>query len=254
MGLITETKLRREFLLNGIPKVYNISSNQKLTPAAYDFLKERKVEITYHSRVHSDKGLDFSKPINKEDWETSTQFKNFYSGEIMDSKPESMTHLFENVLVYKDDLRIILRGRLDALQSYIIDTQIYFQEKKRMDLIESLEDLLYFSREILKSEVLSIPFPEIKALGMTPEEIREKSHNPQKYFKLKQMVLVNYKQGAFVSKLNVLRSYSRECELVAVQAFRDGDIINQNTIIQALNRLSSCFHILMYQELSKNRV
>lgn len=245
MGVITENELRRELLHNGIPSVYHISCDDILTPAALDFLKERNIEIMY---TQIEEQINYSKPRNKDDWETSKEFKNFYTGKTMDSKLESMTHLFENVLVYKDDPRIILRGRLDSLQSYIIDIQIYFQDKNRMDLVDQLEDTLNFSREILKCEVLNQAFPDITILGMTIPEIRERSHNPQKYFGLKQMVLVNYKHGAIISKLNLLRTYSRECELVAVQAFRDGDTIKQNTLIQALNRLSSCFHILMYQE------
>ncbi|MGL4677247.1 MAG: cobalamin adenosyltransferase [Brevinema sp.] len=246
MALITEAILRRVFLLNGIPNEYKISPQDTLTPSAFDFLKDRKVKVLFQN---SD--LEFSKPLNKEEWETDTQFKNFYTGEIMDSKLESMTHLFENILVYKDDPRIILRGKLDTLQSHIIEAQILFQEKKRSDLVESLTDILNFTREILRCEVLNIEFPDREILGMTSQEIREKSHNPQKYFHLKQMVLVHYRQGAIVAKCNTLRAYSRECELSAVQAYRSGDHINQNSLIQALNRLSSSFHILMYQELSQ---
>lgn len=257
MGLITEAKLRRYFLINGVSEFYSVLSNDILTPAAIDFLKERKVEIVYSDECgenvlsNSDK-LEYSVPLNKDKWQTSDKYKNFYTGESLSYKPEAMTHLFENVLVYKDDPRIVLRGCLDTLQAHIIETQVYLEDKGRIDLLSSLDNLLHFTREILKHEVLNTSMTEQKVLDMSAEDIREMSHNPEKYFKLKQMVLVNYKLGAIVSKLNFLRTYSRECELSAVKAFRDNDKINQNTIIQALNRLSSCFHILMYKELSNN--
>lgn len=250
MGLITEIQLRKEFLKNGIPTSYHISDCTKLTPAARDFLNDRKIKLVYDLSVPTTE-LQFSKPINKENWETSKTYTNYYTSEAMDSKPESMTHLFENFLVYKDDPRIILRGRLDTLQSLIIDIQIYFQSLKREDLLPILDELLEYSRKILGHEVFNTVLPDQRLMGLTAEEIRNHSHNPEKYFGLKQMVLVNYKQGPIVTKLNYLRAYSRECELVAVQAFRQGNVISQNSLIQALNRLSSCFHILMYKELSK---
>lgn len=254
MGLITEAKLRRHFLVNGIPKLYSVLSNDILTPAAIDFLKERKVRVVYSDEygediLSNDGELEYSSPINKDEWKTSDKYKNFYTGESLSYKPEAMTHLFENVLVYKDDPRIVLRGRLDTLQAYIIETEVYLEDKGSVDLLPMLDDLLHFTREILKHEVLNTSMPEQRVLNMSADDIREMSHNPEKHFKLKQMVLVNYKLGAIVSKLNFLRAYSRECELSAVKAFRVGDKINQNTIIQALNRLSSCFHILMYMEL-----
>lgn len=250
MGLITETQLRKEFIKNGIPTSYVISECQKLTPAARDFLKDRNVSVVYNLSA-SKEDLEFAKPVNKDEWETSKIYTNYYTSEVMDSKPESMTHLFENYLVYKDDSRIILRGRLDTLQSLIIDIQIYFQSLNRNDLLLILDELLEYSRKILGHEVFNTAISEQKLMGLTSDEIRDRSHNPEKHFGLKQMVLVNYRQGPIVAKLNYLRAYARECELVAVQAFRKGDIISQNSLIQALNRLSSCFHILMYKELSK---
>ncbi len=195
----------------------------------------------------------FSKPINKDDWNTSDTYINFYTRETLTTKPEAMTHLFENVLIYKDDPRIVLRGKLDTLQSVILESQIYFSTLGRDDLIAPLEEMLDYSRKILGSEVLNREMEEQKLLGLSSSEIRDHSHNPQKYFELKQMVLVHHSQGAIVVKFNYLRALVRECELVAVSAFRDGDTITHNTLIQALNRLSSCFHILMYKELAKQQ-
>lgn len=244
MGLITETQLRKQFT-HSFPASYSLAHGDMLTPAAVDFLKDRGIEI---EREQTEAPV-FSKPRNKDNWETPTSFVNFYTKESLSEKPEAMTHLFENVLVYKDDPRIILRGKLDTLQAAIIESQIYFEDKQRTDLLEPLDDLLAYTRSILGCEVLNQVLPERKVLGWSPEEIRDRSHHPEKYFNLKQMVLVNRKQGALVSRLNYLRALSRESELVAVQCFRKGDEIHQNSLIQGLNRLSSCFHILMYKEL-----
>ncbi|MGL4367819.1 MAG: cobalamin adenosyltransferase [Brevinemataceae bacterium] len=256
MGVITENYLRKLSVSNSITSPFVIKHGDILTSAAKDFLNNRKIPIVYeknNSRYHFHEKLIFSKPVNKEDWETQTEFINFYTKEKLNSKPESMTHLFENVLVFKNDPRIVLRGRLDTLQALIIEAQIFIDQNKKnaSNLLNSLDELLQFTREILGCEVLNKDFPNRTVLGLSSDQIREHSHNPEKYFQLKQMVLVNYKQGPIVSKLNYLRTYSRECELIAVDAFRKDNYIEHQSIIQALNRLSSCFHILMYKELSK---
>ncbi len=247
MALITEYMLRKQFYQQGLSGTYTVSKKDILTPSAYDFLKEKKIEVITEDQQEISSEITFSKPLYKDEWETPQNYKNFYTNELMQTKPEFMTHLFENVLVDKDDDRIVLRGRIDTLQAHIIDVQILFDQKNRHDLVNALEELLHYTREILKYEVISQEFPEMTILGMGADTLREKSHNPEKHFQLKQMVLVHYKMGEIISKLNFLRAYSRECELVAVTALKD----TNPTIIQALNRLSSCFHILIYQELSK---
>ncbi|MGL4985822.1 MAG: hypothetical protein ACRC5H_01635 [Treponemataceae bacterium] len=253
MKLITESLLRKEFI-NNSPHSYTVPKNGRLTPAALDFLKERKIDIVYAgSRKVSDNELEFSSPVSGGEWVTSQSYINFYTKEAMTIKPEHMTHLFENVLVHKNDLRIILRGKIDTLQSTIINTQIDLQEIRQKDLLDALDDLLDFTREILAAEVLNKQLAERNLLGLTLDQLREYSHYPEKYFKIKQMVLVSYKHGKTVASFNHLRSLSRECELVAVDAFLKDALQGQGSLITGLNRLSSCFHILMYKELQKQQ-
>ncbi|OCA91757.1 phosphate propanoyltransferase [Pseudobacillus wudalianchiensis] len=53
MTVITESKLRA-MLKKGIPNPYTINGDEKITPAAMDFLRDRKIAITNR---HSDKSL-----------------------------------------------------------------------------------------------------------------------------------------------------------------------------------------------------
>jgi len=82
-------------------------------------------------------------------------------------------------------------------------------------------------------------------LGYSPEELRNRSHNPQKYFNVKQMLLPSYTMGFDYAKLNMLRAKVREVELAAMDAFVDGKNVQQPEIIRTLNRLSSAFHVMM---------
>ena len=183
------------------------------------------------------------------EWKTPEHFIIAYDGRKVDVKPNGMTHLYENVLVYKDEPRIILRGRLDSLQAKIIEAQLMLEDKPK--LVAQLEDLLAFSRRILGSEVLNKPLEPIKILGFSLNEVKDRSHDPQKYYGMKQMVLTSYKDGKAVVVFNRLRAESREIELIAVQTFRQGNTIEREDLIVALNCLSSAFHILMYQELTQ---
>ncbi len=162
-------------------------------------------------------------------------------------KPENMTQLFGDELVYKDDPRIILRGKLDSFESGLVMIIYQFKTQYQVSdlLLSQLRELLTYSRNILKHEVLNTPLPTQTLLGLSYDEIREHSHNPQKYFDLPPMILVDDTFSPVVLTLNVLRATIREIETCAVQAFKD----DRTDLIMALNRMSSCFHILMYQQI-----
>ncbi len=233
--------------LSDADRFYSVPEGFILSDDALAYLVEQNILVFYQNSVSGK--VQFAKPLTKDEWATSEYYVNSYTGEEINEKPEAMTHLIENILVYKDDPRIVFRGKMDSLQSVILESQIYFQMLHRSDLLEVLDELLEYSRKILGCEVLNRKMPDVKIMGFTSDEIKERSHNPEKYFGLKQMVLVNYRQGPVVVKLNYLRAYVRECELSAVQAFRIGDSISNNSILHALNIMSSCLHLLMYKEL-----
>ena len=99
--------------------------------------------------------------------------------------------------------------------------------------------------QIMYCEVMDEEMGVMNILGLTPEELRSRSHNPQKYFNIKQMLLPNYTMGVDYTKLNVLRAKVRELELAALDCFVDGKNVKQPEIIRTLNRLSSALHIMM---------
>ncbi|MPN32240.1 hypothetical protein SDC9_179716 [bioreactor metagenome] len=155
-----------------------------------------------------------------------------------------MTQLYGNRLVYKDHPRIMLRGMLDSLQAQLLELQLKASAGKAEKLVEELEEVLQYIRNILKCEVLEEEFPKINLLGLNEDELREWSHNPMKHFNMKH-VLPNYNMGELVLGLNALRSSSREVELGAIKAFKTEDGVVRTDLLKALNRLSSCLYIMM---------
>jgi ethanolamine utilization cobalamin adenosyltransferase len=178
---------------------------------------------------------------------------SFYGpgGEVFDTKPEAMTHLAGNKLVYKDHPVIIWRGKLDSLAAMIIEAQTLGQEKDNREYVNDLQEILEFIRRLLPCEYKNVPVEEFKLLGLSAEELRARSHNPLKYYGHKHL-LIEYRMGALCVRLNSLRTASREAELAAAAAFKDtdGKPVRED-IIKALNRISSLFYIMIFKYLPK---
>lgn len=249
MKLITEALLRTEFKkLNNLTEYY-VEKNCIVTPSARAYLKDRKIQLVYKKKLQTDVATSKNE-VNLEYKKTEHGYVCNVTGEHIKVKPEHMTQVFANRLVTKDHPRIVLRGKLDSLQSKILEIQITAENKKCTKLLEELEEALNFTRNILRAEVLEEELVKIELIGLNEEEIRKMSHNPKKYFGIEH-ILPHYKQGELTIKLNSLRSSVREVELQAIKSFRLGNEIQRLDIIRALNRLSSCIYIMMLKNHAK---
>jgi monofunctional chorismate mutase len=157
------------------------------------------------------------------------------------SKPERLTHLYGSRLVEKTHPVIVFRGRLDSLAAQILEAQVLGVEKENQTFAAALQEILEFVRGLFSAEYNGTPLGEMRLLGMTSAELREKSHHPEKYFG-ETHLMPDYHAGALCVRLNSLRTAARETEIAAVAALHD-----RPDIVEALNRLSSLFYILMYQ-------
>ena len=170
---------------------------------------------------------------------------NTVFGGTLTNKPEHMTHLRGNTLVFKDHPVIKYRGALDYLESKIICTQIAADKKGYKSLVDELEEIITLVRKLIRVQITGEELGEYKIIGLTAEEMREHSHHSTKHYGVSHF-LPNYKQGEIVAKLNALRTLTRKTELVAYDAFKDADKnVSRDDIIMALNRLSSVFWIMM---------
>ena len=95
--------------------------------------------------------------------------------------------------------------------------------------------------------MLEEPVPAVSFGGMTPEQLREHSHYPQKYYDTPHF-MPDFTMPQTMLSLNRLRTVVRRTELAAYRAFRTEDgAVTRDDIILALNRLSSYLWILMIQ-------
>lgn len=259
MNVITENDVRK-LLKNTALKEFIIPKDSIITPSAKGYLSDKKVAvINYADRKSSDEsnksvGIDEVVKQNLSENKSNLPEPKKYRyvsvlGETFENKPEHMTQVYGEKLVYKDAPIISFRGKLDSLQSLILETQISFVKLNRLDLVEKLEEVLAFIKNILRCEVLNIELENTKLLNLTFDEIRSHSHNPKKYYGIAHFE-PSYKHGEIVVKLNSLRTFSRELELFGYNAFKNNhDAPSRPDILLALNRLSSLFYIMMFEVL-----
>jgi ethanolamine utilization cobalamin adenosyltransferase len=169
-------------------------------------------------------------------------------------------------MVEKDNPVIIFRGKLDSLCAMILEAQLLGEEKGNRAFVDDLQEVLEFTRSLLPAEYKCTPLGEFKILGLSSQELQERSHHPKKYFGHDHL-LMHHSMGTLCLRLNLLRTAVRETEIAAVTLLRDSSYPQDTSdspntpestkrcrkdIVEALNRLSSLFYILIYKYLPQN--
>ncbi|MBR1606948.1 MAG: hypothetical protein IJ664_04490 [Clostridia bacterium] len=214
MRYITERELRDQFA-SGVPDSYQVPADCKLTPAARQYL----MDLRLYRHAPSPSQASVPLPGSR--------------------KPEHMTNLNARQMVCKAHPRILLRGKLDTLESEILVLEAACEPQWRVPL----NDALMLVRAVLAAEVKEASLASWTLNGMTAEEVHRCSHHPEE-FGFPGHILPAPEHGLFAAQLNRLRALTRETELAAVQAFWDGQKVQHEDCVLALNRLSSYFYVL----------
>lgn len=252
MKVITEAIVRDE-LRNTQPEAYYIPEGKLLSPAAREYLQQRKIKIEKGSpaTVASAAASVVEPAAAEAAVPAKPKYEDYVTGAYYHEKPEHMTQLHGNMLVAKDHPRILFRGKLDSLQAQIVLAQALIVQGSGGDqLLRDLCGILDVVREMMRCDVLDEDFRNDCIIGLSHAELRERSHNPMQFYKVKQMVLPNYSFGVEYALLNQLRTAIRECEVAATGAFHDGSRYLRRDIIEGLNRLSSALHIMMCKHMA----
>lgn len=238
--MITEALLREE-LHNASPEIYYIPEGSILSPAGREYLNARKIKFAAAE----------SKKAAASPAAAPAKFIDHETGEPLGSKPEQMTHLRGNELVIKNHPRIALRGSIDSLQAQLVLAQAMISERSGSPrLLSDLDGLLLALREIMRCEVLDEQLRLSGFLGLDFSQLRERSHDPKRFYGVEPMTLPEYGRGVEYALLNRLRTLARETELSAVSAFCGEGGTEREDILLALNRLSGAFHIMMCRYLA----
>lgn len=279
MAVLTENDIRKLFnekILMEKGEFY-LENDMKLTPSARTYLADKNIIIrtdhltekpryqysTPYSERRREKEIekeiikdiinDVEQNVKKEIQNKPMQNNEIYEtlfGITLHEKPEHMTHLRGNLLVFKDNNVIALRGAIDCLESEIIITQVLAKKEGANQLVEDLEEIIRFIRKLLRCEITGDSVDGFMLQGLDEQAIREQSYHPSKYFGINHF-LPTYAKGEMVAYLNKLRTMTRKTELIAFKAFKtDNNKVERVDIIRAFNRLSSLFWIMMFKYMS----
>lgn len=225
MAVYTEETAKANVRVRDGKRVFYLDERDHLTPSAREWLQRDGVEILPAS---------MAKPL---------AFTTMFGG-TMTEKPEHMTHLRANVLVFKDHPRIAFRGMIDALEAELLLCGRTALDEGRSQTAREMEEILSFVRRLIRCDVLEEALPAQTLCGLTAEQLREQSHNPQKYYDQPHF-MPTASDSRMLLMLNRLRTLVRRTELAAYAAFKDMDgNVTRPDLIQALNRLSSLIWIL----------
>ncbi len=231
--LINEADLRSHWHKTK-DSVITVPRGSVLTPSARDFLRGNGIRVQIEGEGLQD--------LDRQPMSTA---KNAAPVVAASAKPEHQTHLYGGQLVDKTHPVIAWRGQLDQFDCAVVESQVQLVRYGHDALAAQLEEILRFAQRIMAAEVRETPFEFNTLLGWTPEQIREMSHHPDRYFGVTHSTM-SYLDGPVVARLNILRAKVREVELSANRAFIDSQGICRRTdIVQALNRLSSVLYILV---------
>lgn len=225
--LYTEEAIRANIRNREGKRVIYLRKEDRLTSSARDYLTRERIEVL---------SPELAKP----------ERYRLPNGAYLEEKPEHMTHLRGDLLVFKTHPVIRFRGKLDTLQAELILGQLEVPgEAKR------LGEILDFSRQLIRCDVMQEPVSAEKLCGLTEQELRHRSHFPQEYYG-KPHFMPEASDGTVIARLNRLRSFAREAELAAAAAFTDpeGNCIRPD-ILRALNRMSSMLYIMMIEQRGK---
>lgn len=240
--IVTEYELRANWHKTK-EKVIRLPQGSVITPSAWDFIRSKGIDVQIEGNVWPKPNAE-KEPNVPQKTVLMTEVRGGGPVNPAGVKPEHMTHLRRGPLVTKTHPVIAYRGQLDLLQCELVEAQGFFEQEGEKELILKVEEISAFARQLMVSEVKEEPFQWATLIGLTPEELRERSHYPKKYFGVDHTPL-SYAHGKVVAQLHQLRAKSREVELYANRAFTDeSGVCSRPDLIRALNRLSSAFYIL----------
>lgn len=242
--VLTEDKLKSLYKKEEFKK-FIVENGTIITPSARQFFTDKGIEVVKEGSADEKTPVQ-EKVVERIIEKAITPKYIGLAGESYFEKPEHMTQISGNILVSKNDERIIFRGKLDSLKSKWLILQKEFENYGNEKLNKDMESVTGFIKKIILAEVLDTELEETKVLGETLDKIKEISHNPKKFFGIGHMFDISVKNSMLVLKLNEMRSNCRECEITGVTAFlTEKGIAEKKEILKALNRLSSIIYVMM---------
>jgi len=176
------------------------------------------------------------------------RYQALATGERFAEKPDHLTHLVDDAsLVQKTHPRIVARGKLDMLQSAVLDAQVAADADGARGLVGELGEILELARGLVGAEVTGREVAPPRLFGMGSDELRDATHHTYELYGVPFMY-PDVRQGPVIAKLSLARGIAREAELAIIAAFpptRGAATAPpaRADLAHALNRISSALYL-----------
>ena len=100
--------------------------------------------------------------------------------------------------------RIVARGKLDLLQSAVLDAQVAADADGARGLVGELGEILELARALVGAEVTGREVPPPRLFGMASDELRDATHHTYELYGVPFMY-PDVRQGPVVAKLSLAR-------------------------------------------------
>jgi ethanolamine utilization protein EutL len=180
--------------------------------------------------------------------EGAGRYQALATGERFAEKPDHLTHLVDDAsLVQKTHPRIVARGKLDMLQSAVLDAQVAADADGARGLVGELGEILELARGLVGAEVTGREVSPPRLFGMGSDEIRDATHHTYELYGVPFMY-PDVRQGPVIAKLSLARGIAREAELAIIAAFPPARGAAtappaRADLAHALNRISSALYL-----------
>jgi ethanolamine utilization protein EutL len=183
------------------------------------------------------------------DLDRAGKYRALETGERFATKPDHLTHLLDDAsLVRKTHPRIVARGKIDLLQSAVLDAQTAADAEGARTLVGELGEVLELARALVGAEVTGKPAPPVRLFGMGDDELRDATHHTRELYGVPFMY-PDVRQGPVIAKLGLARGVAREAEIAILAAFpadAGGPTARpaRADLAHVLNRISSALYLL----------
>lgn len=250
---VTEAELREQVRRPSPGASVRIAPGARLSPAAADFVAQWGLVVHETpgpaSGVHAD-----PRSVPRPEWDVPSRFPVedveaplcTACGSAVHDKADGQTQLNATHYAGKTHPRIVLRGRVDSLHALVLMAQHEALSSGRSEAAAGLGTLAAYCRELISAEYNERPVAEAAIGGLDIEAIHRVTHDPLTELGVDHLT-IDGSASLLQQLLNVLRTQSREVEIVALQAFPSPHHAYGAGICHALNRFSSIAYYLQLQ-------
>ena len=248
---VTESELREQVRRPTRGAVVRVSPGARLSPAAADFVADWDLtveETPTAGQAGRSRGAGGSAPR----WDVPATFPVNKSGDLplctacgsaVEHKGDSQTQLNAVHYASKTHPRIVLRGRIDSLHALVLMTERQARDEGEAETAAALSTLAAYCRELLSAEYNERPAAEAVVDGLDLEQIHRATHDPTGVLGIDPLT-IDGSASMLQQMLNILRTQSREVEIVALEAFPSPHHDYGASLCHALNRFSSIVYYL----------